>query len=74
MKDLTNYYVVQNSKSYKYIGTIYSGSTSEYESVDDALKLPEKETAFTIRRYLEWRENSTYKVIQFKTTSEEVEE
>ena len=74
MKDLTNYYVVQNSKSYKYIGTIYSGSTSEYESVDDALKLPEKEPAFVIKRFLEWRENSTYRVVQFKTTSEVVEE
>ena len=74
MKDLTNYYVLQNNKSFKYIGTIYNGSTNEYESVDDALKLPEKETAFAIRRFLEWRENATYKVIQFKTTSEEVEE
>lgn len=74
MKDLTNYYVLQNNKSFKYIGTIYSGSTSEYESVDDALKLPEKNTAFGLRSFLEWRENSSYIVIQFKTTAEEVKE
>lgn len=74
MKDLTNYYVVQNTKAIKYVGTVYAGSTSEYESVDDALKLPEKETAFAIKRFLEWRENGNYRVIQFKTTAEVVEE
>ena len=74
MKDLTNYYVVQNSKTYKYVGTIYASSTSEYESVDDALKLPEKVTAFDIRRFLEWRENSAYRIVQFKTTTEVIDE
>jgi len=74
MRDLTNYYVLQNTKSAQYVGAIYQNSVSEQNSVDDALKLPEKETAFSLKKYLEWRSENDYRVMNFKTTFEAVEE
>ena len=74
MRDLTNYYVLQNIKSSQYLSAVYQYSTSEQTSVDDAIKMPEKETAFSLKKYLEWRSENVYRVMNFKTTFEAVDE
>ena len=74
MKDLTNYYVLQNVKTTQYVNSIYQYSTSEQSSIDDAMKFPEKEAVFAVRKYLEWRNENVYRIMRLKTTFEEVEE
>ena len=77
MMELNNYYVLQvanNEGEYRYVGTLYANSISKYESIDDAIKFPEKETPRQLAEYICWRENAdSYRVIKVKTTMEKVE-
>lgn len=77
MTDLKNYYVLQvatNEGEYKYLGTLYTNSINKYDSIDDAIKFPEKETPKLLGEYICWRENANfYRVFEIKTTMEEVE-
>lgn len=78
MKELNNYYVLKVAKrdgEHQYFGALYANSINRYESIDDAIKFPDKETPKLLGEYICWREKEyvSYRVIEVKTTMEEVE-
>lgn len=69
------YYVVKTKKGnndWKFLETIYQTSVSEDESIDDAMKFYDDETAKIFGKYIERRNGYEWKVIKVETTMEEV--
>ena len=77
-KDLSNYFVLKikrENDEWEYLGSIYANSCTDYRSIDDAMKFPDKDTPKQLGEYICWREEEyiSYKVIEVKTIMEEVE-
>lgn len=78
MTDLNYYYVLKVARKdgeHQYLGSLYADSINRYESIDDAMKFPEKETPKQLGEYICWRHKDyvSYRVLEIKTTMEEVQ-
>lgn len=78
MTELNNYYVLKVAKKdgeNQYLGSLYADGINRYESIDGAMKFPEKETPKQLGEYICWREKEyvSYRVIEVKTTMKEIE-
>ena len=73
MKDLENYYVMKRVSDGAYVSTIYQNSLSHQKSLHDAIMFPNKELALLMKEYLDEREETLYRVMNFRMVCEEVE-